>query len=256
MDEWLELDQLFEELRAANADWAASAEAVQRQVESFRELSEQVERHFDELAVYEALLRLGRRVLNDAARIHVARLHFGLMRSAAIIWYPLDDPRPALASAPPQGQYRLEVRIGPGYLLGGRPEARLTGDQRLTVLIEGERQMVATLPITAEKYRAALLRAFQAPHYAGPSREEETAAAPEAGESSPNEPPAAEEQATSPEAATPSAEPAPGEQAPPPQDRPKRRRSRVARDAATEQPPTPVAGDEPIPMPAAHDRGE
>lgn len=171
MDEWSELDQLFDELRAANEAWAASAEAVRRQVESFRPSPADVDRHFAELGVYDALLRLGGRMLSDAARIHLARLHFGLVRSALIAWYPLDDPRPGLSTAPPQGQYSIEIRVGPGYLLGAPTEAGLGGNERLTVLIEGEKHQIARLPISAEKFRAALLRAFQAPHYAGPGRE-------------------------------------------------------------------------------------
>jgi hypothetical protein len=263
MDEWNELDQLFEQLRAANEAWATSADAVQRQVESFRPLRDQVDHHFEELAVYEALLRLGGRVLSDAARIHQARLHFGLVRSALIAWYPLDDPRPQLATAPPEGQYSLEIRVGPRYLLGVERDAGLASDQRLSILIAGEKQMVALLPTSAERFRAALLRAFETPRYAGPNREsdeepgaEDQASRVESEATEATTEGAAAEAAVADAAGTETVAetPAPArEESEESEEKaaPKRRRSRAKKSDAEAPPPAPPDSDEPIPMPAA-----
>lgn len=175
MDSWDELDALVSGLREANAEWAKSADALQQQLDGFREVTEQIERYFAELGVYEALSAISRRALNDAARIHSARLNYGLTHSAAMLWYPLDDPRAELSGAPPEATYSIEVRIGPHYLLGVQHEAGAAGDQRVSVLIAGEKQLVATLPTSPEKFRAALLRAFGNPQRSGPPAAGDTA---------------------------------------------------------------------------------
>jgi hypothetical protein len=171
IDDWAELEALIVELREANERWRNTNETLQKQLESFREVTEQIEQHFDGLAVYDSLLTLSSRVLNDAARVHTGRLNYGLTLSAAMVWYAMDDPRLELADASPEGSYTIEVRIGPRYLLGVERDAGASSDQRMSVLIAGEKQLVATLPTTPEKFRAALLRAFTAPHYSGPPRE-------------------------------------------------------------------------------------
>ena len=172
MDEWQELEVLAGELRASNEAWAQSADTLQQQLGSFAPVAEQIERQFAELGVYDAMRAIARRLLNDTARVHMARLNFGLTQSAALIWSPMDDPRPLLAGAAPESQYSIEVRVGPRYLLGISSEA--AGDQRLAIVIAGEKQLIATLPTNADRFRAAMLRAFQAPLYNGPPRPERT----------------------------------------------------------------------------------
>lgn len=189
MDQWEELEALVNELRAQNEAWSKATEALAAQLEGFGAVTEQIEQHYNDLAVQEALLALARRALNDAARLHSARLNYGLTRSAALVWYPMDDPRQALAEAPPEAHYSIEVRIGPRYLLGVTGDARAAGDQRVGILIEGEKQLFAVLPTTPEKFRAALLRAFQAPHYSGPPRGEEEAEAQPGAEAATEAPP-------------------------------------------------------------------
>jgi len=177
MDEWAELDAFVGELRAQNEAWSQATEALAAQLAGFSAVTEQIEQHFSSLGIQEALLTLARRALNDAARLHSARLNYGLTHSAALVWHPLDDPRQALAAAPPEAQFSIEVRIGPRYLLGVSGDARAAGDQRVGILIAGEKQLFAVLPTTPDKFRAALLRAFQAPQYSGPPRDEEPAEA-------------------------------------------------------------------------------
>jgi hypothetical protein len=169
-DAWAELEALAAALRAADEHWRSTSEAMAAQLELVRNVREQVDQHYAELAIEAQLERLARSLLNDAARLHAARLDYGLTRTAMLIWHPLDDPRPALREVSPEAQYAIEVRIGPRYLL------RLPGggaaDERLSILIAGEKRLVATLPTTREKLRAALLRAFEAPAYSGPPREQ------------------------------------------------------------------------------------
>ena len=177
METWDELDALVSGIRKANEEWAKSADELQKQLDGFRDVAEQIERHFADLAVYDAMCAVSRRILNDAARIHLARLNYGLTRSAAMLWYPMDDPRKELSSAPPDTVYSLEVRIGPRYLLGAHA-GNTAGDQRMSILIAGEKQLLATLPTTAERFQSALLQAFDNPQRSRPAPEAETAESP------------------------------------------------------------------------------
>lgn len=169
-DAWDELEALATALREADEHWRSTSEAMGAQLDLVRRVREQIDQHYGELAIEAQLERLARGLLSDAARLHAARLDYGLTRSAMLIWHPLDDPRPSLREASPEAQYAIEVRIGPRYLL------RLPGggaaNERLSILIAGEKRQVATLPTTREKLRAALLRAFAAPSYSGPPREQ------------------------------------------------------------------------------------
>ncbi len=200
-DAWAELDALAAALREADAHWRSTSEAMAAQLELVRGVREQVDQHYAELAVEAQLERLASSLLNDAARLHAARLDYGLIRTVMLIWHPLDDPRPSLREASPEAQYAIEVRIGPRYLLrlpdGG------AADERLSILIAGEKRLVATLPTTREKLRAALLRAFETPAYSGPPREQAPA------EPAPAEQPEASATATA-ESAPPEGEPANG----------------------------------------------
>jgi len=177
METWDELDALVSGIRKANEEWAKSADELQKQLDGFRDVAEQIGRHFADLAVYDAMCAVSRRILNDAARIHLARLNYGLTRSAAMLWYPMDEPRKELSSAPPDTVYSLEVRIGPRYLLSAHADSA-AGDQRMSILIAGEKQLLATLPTTAERFQSALLRAFGNPQRSAPAPEAETGESP------------------------------------------------------------------------------
>jgi|GEM_PF-3554176 len=198
-DEWAELAALAEELRGQDEQWRATCEAMAAQLELVRGVREGVEQQLAELGVEEHLARLARELLNDAGRLHSARLNYGLTRSLALLWHALDDPRASRREAPPEAEYAVEVRVGPRYLLGVPNSG--SGDERISIVIAGQKRLVATLPTTREKFRAALLRAFAAPSYSGPPRED-TAAEPAAGADAAGEHGAAPESA---EAAAPAA---------------------------------------------------
>jgi hypothetical protein len=203
MEPWEELDELIQELRAANEEWARSADALQEQLGSFKDLTQKLDTQFAELGVYEAMLELSRRTLNDAGRLHQSRMHYGLTRAVALLWHAIEDPRPHLATAPPEGAYSVEVRIGPLYLLGAR--SGQGADERLSILIEGEKQLIAPLPTTPARFRVALLRAFAAPQYVGPPREQpDTPAEQPAGTDAPPAEPEPAEAAAQPAAEAPS----------------------------------------------------
>jgi hypothetical protein len=171
MDPWEQLDALVTELQAANEEWSRSAEQLSGQLAAFKTITEQLDAALDALAVMDAIGALNERLFSGAARVHQARTYYGLSRVAALVWHAIEDPRPAMAAAAPGGMYSIEVRLGPRYLLGVQKDGGGAGDERLSILIEGEKQLVATLPTTAEKFRSALLRAFAAPGYSGPPRE-------------------------------------------------------------------------------------
>lgn len=163
MSDWAELDALVAELRGANPEWAKRLD--ERETESkdagqiATQIAAEVERHVAELGVREALEMLARQALADMATLHEARGPFGYTRTMTLVWRSADDPRPELA-ATQDARLTLEVSIGPRMLLPIEPPP---GDTRLTVAIIGEKRLIATLPTTREKFRAALLRAFAAP---------------------------------------------------------------------------------------------
>jgi hypothetical protein len=173
MDRWEELDSLVLELKSANEEWSRSSEQLSGQLEAFKAITDQLDETLNAIGVIEALTALNERLFNGAARVHQARTYYGLSRAAALVWHAIEDPRPEMANAAPRGMYSIEVRLGPRYLLGVQKDAGGAGDERLSILIEGEKQLVATLPTTAQKFRAALLRAFAAPSCSGPPRETE-----------------------------------------------------------------------------------
>jgi hypothetical protein len=170
METWDELETLLDELRAANEQWRASVEGLTEQLAAARAVGDKLDQFYADLGVLDALLTINRRIFNESGRLHTARSDYGLTRVAALIWHSVEDPRPELAAAPPEGMYSIEVRLGPRYLLGVSGGAIAPGDERLYVLIQGEKQLLAPLPTSRERFRAALLRAFAAPGYSGPAR--------------------------------------------------------------------------------------
>ena len=161
MSDWQELDDLAAELRAANAAWAERVDALAGEGEPLNKLTADVEQQFADLGVREALEALAQRALAGAATIYEARRPFGYARSATLAWHPSDDPRAELATDEREALLTLDVAVGPRLLLGAGEG--VPADDRLAVLIMGEKRMMATLPTSREKFRAALLRAFAAP---------------------------------------------------------------------------------------------
>jgi len=163
MSDWAELDALVAELRGANPEWAKRLDEREKESKDAEQVAAQiaaeVDRHFTELGVREALEALARQALADTATLHEARGPFGYTRAMTLVWRPADDPRPELTTVQ-DARLTLEVSIGPRMLLPIEPPA---ADTRLTVAIIGEKRLIATLPTTREKFRAALLRAFAAP---------------------------------------------------------------------------------------------
>jgi len=170
MEAWEELDALAEELRATNAVWQENAAALHQQIDALRPDLDALEDQFVALQIGETLRELCRRLLNDAGRVHAVRMEFGILRSVALTWESTADPRQAGEAA--AGQYSIDVRIGPRYLLGIEPAGATAPDLRLSILIAGEKQLVATLPTTTERFRAAVLRAFRAPKFTEPPQEQ------------------------------------------------------------------------------------
>ncbi len=161
MSDWQELDDLTAELRAANTAWAERVDALAGEGEPLSKLTADVARQFDELGVREALEALAQRALAGAATTYEARRPFGYTRSVTLAWHPADDPRAELATGERDALLTIDVAVGPRLLLGAGDG--VPADDRLAVLIMGEKRVMATLPTSRERFRAALLRAFATP---------------------------------------------------------------------------------------------
>lgn len=161
MDGWVELEALIGALREGNAAWAESADKLANEASSLGKLVEDVERHYGELGVRDALQALADRALAGAASVYEARRAFGYTRTATLAWQAADDPRAALAGEAASSWLSVDVLIGPRVLIDAGAAA--APDDRLAVVIAGEKRLVATLPTSREKFRGALLRAFAAP---------------------------------------------------------------------------------------------
>jgi hypothetical protein len=163
MDAWEELDALVAGLRSENTAWAERIDALAGEAETLGKLTADVDRQYEALGVREAFEALAQAVLAGAATIYEARRPFGYSRQATLAWHAGDDPRAAFADEPRDSLLTLDVAVGPRLLLDGGGDA--AGAERLTVLIMGDKRLLATLPTSRERFRAALLRAFAAPRH-------------------------------------------------------------------------------------------
>ncbi len=150
-DTWEELDALCQELHSIDGGGSEERARLQSQLEALAPVLEVIERHRQELAPVEALVRLRERVLGGAGVIQHTSFEYGLEHLAVLAWPAAADPRPDRAGA--LGEYRIEVWLGVGE--DGRPRVRVVGEKR----------MQAGLPVARDRFRAVLLGAVRAPAF-------------------------------------------------------------------------------------------
>jgi hypothetical protein len=199
--DWPALDAYRTQLRAEHAPWRERIDALHAQLLGVRPVLDQIAAQYAALGVEEDLLSLSHAVLGGAGMVQRVRFDYDLERYVTLAWPAATDPRPPLAEAHDDGEYRVDVWFGIGP------------DGRGRVRVEGAKRLEAPLPTSRERLRGVLLAAIQSPRHVLPPAGEE---GPMAGES----PPAAEPLPEQPEQPVESASPRPGdpEQQPPPDE--------------------------------------
>jgi hypothetical protein len=198
---WADLDAYCEQLRAEHADWAERLDAIETQLLSLRATLAGIATQYHTLGIEEDLALINERILGGVGVAQSVRVGHDLERYVALIWPASGDPRPAMAQAGDEAEYRVEawLHLGP--------------DGKGRIRIEGEKRLEATLPTSRERVRSVLMRAIQAPKLVRPGdRPVETAAEPAATAS----PPPQHEEREPVEAASP--RPGDPEQHPPPDE--------------------------------------
>ena len=186
--DWPELDAYREQLRAEHAAWTERLRAVQTQLAAVSPILAGIAAQYAALGIEEDIHRLCEEVLGGAGMVQRVRFDFDLERYVTLAWPAPADPRPELAAAHSEGEYRVDVWFG------------IDPDGRGRVRVEGAKRLEAPLPTSRERLRRVLLGAIQAPRYVSPTAAEAAAAGapqPEA------EQPAAAAEETPVESATP-----------------------------------------------------
>jgi len=164
--DWPELDEYRGTLRAEHVAWAERLTTVQTQLGSVRPILDQIAAQYAALGVEEDIARLSEQVLGGAGMVQRVRFDFDLERYVTLAWPASTDPRPELAAAHAEGEYRVDVWFGIG------------ADGRGRVRVDGAKRLEAPLPTSRVRLRGVLLGAIQAPrHVPGPAVEGETAEA-------------------------------------------------------------------------------
>jgi hypothetical protein len=174
--DWPELEEYRTQLQSEHAAWVERLTAVQTQLGSVRPILEQIATQYAALGIEEDIARLCEQVLGGAGMLQRVRFDFDLERYVTLAWPAPADPRPELAAAHAEGEYRVDVWFGIG------------ADGRGRVRVEGAKRLEAPLPTSRARLRSVLLGAIQAPRYV-PSPTTEGRSTEAAGEPPPdNEP--------------------------------------------------------------------
>ncbi len=145
MDNWDELDQFCQEWpHTPSADVAALPPG---QREAWAAL---LARHEADLAIPAQLDHIRQQALGGSGVLLVQRDVHDHVRLYLLGWPALIDPRPDLAA--PSVECRITVVLGPA-----------SSGARASVQVIGARRLEAGLPVTVEKFRAALMRALREP---------------------------------------------------------------------------------------------
>lgn len=167
--DWPELDEYRERLRAEHAAWSERLTAVQSQLAHVRPALDRIAAQYAALGVEEDIVRLCEQVLGGAGMVQRVRFDFDLERYVTLAWPAAADPRPDLAAAHREGEYRVDVWFGLG------------ADGRGRVRVEGAKRLEAPLPTSRARLRAVLLGAIQAPRHVPPPSAESAPETAEAG---------------------------------------------------------------------------
>lgn len=166
--DWPDLEGYREQLRADHVEWSERVSAVGAQLAALAPALVALAAQQRALGILDDLERLNEAVLGGAAVTQTLRLGYGLERYLVLFWPAALDPRPTLAQAAGDGEYRVEVylHVGPD----GQPRIR----------VEGARRLEAPLPTSRARVRGVLLSAIQNPKLvvAGGGAEDETGAVP------------------------------------------------------------------------------
>ena len=174
--DWPDLDAYRQQLREEHAAWSERLHTVQTQLASVRPVLAQIAAQYEALGVEQDIMWLCEAVLGGAGMVQRVRFDFDLERYLTLAWPAQADPRPALAEAHAEGEYRVDIWFGIGP------------DGRARVRVEGAKRLEAPLPTTRERLRKVLLGAVQSPRHipAGTEAGAPEAAAPEPAAEPPN----------------------------------------------------------------------
>src|SRR5262245_12517341 len=154
--DWPALDAYREQLRAEHAEWRERIDTLNTQLLGVQPILDTIAAQYAALGVEEDLLRLSQAVLGGAGMMQRVRFDYDLERFITLAWPAPTDPRPPLAQAQGEGEYRVDVWFGIGP------------DGRGRVRVEGAKRLEAPLPTSRERLRAVLLAAVQSPRHVQP----------------------------------------------------------------------------------------
>lgn len=150
--DWDALEELSKETAdERDAAWQEHQAALRSQVETLAPVMELLAEQDRALDADGALEQIRDRFLAGAGVIQRTTFEYGIERMRVLAWPAALDPRAGLAAR--EGEYHVEVWVGVNENM--RPRVRVVGEKRLE----------ATLPVSAEKFRAALLGALRAPKF-------------------------------------------------------------------------------------------
>ena len=172
--DWPELDEYRRQLQSEHAAWVERLTAVQTQLGTVRPILDQIAVQYAVLGIEEDIARLCEQVLGGAGMLQRVRFDFDLERYVTLAWPAPADPRPELAAAHTEGEYRVDIWFGIG------------ADGRGRVRLEGARRLEAPLPTSRARLRSVLLGAIQAPRHV-PTPTSDSGPAHAAGEPPPDE---------------------------------------------------------------------
>jgi hypothetical protein len=152
MNDWPELDALYEELRQANEEHWKRTQELREQLSSLQPHLEVIASQFQELQVDEHLRAINDRLLGGLGSVEIVHGGVGIEYAAALVWPGHVHPQAEGQQTAPEDIYRIDVWLGPGM-----------EDGRARIRIHGAKRLEAVLPTSGERFRSALLTVFRNP---------------------------------------------------------------------------------------------
>jgi hypothetical protein len=168
MDNWPELDALYEELRRENEEHWRRTDELRQKLAELQPQIDIISQQFGDLQVDQHLRSINDRLLAGLGSVEVIYGGVGIEYAAALVWPGHAQTQAEGDDSADEAMYRIDVWLGPA-LEDGRARIRLVGAKRLE----------AFLPTSSERFRTALLTVFRNPQRVErPETEDEVVAEP------------------------------------------------------------------------------